>query len=362
MQVYLVGGAVRDRLLGYPFHERDWVVVGATPQQLLNLNYQQVGSDFPVFLHPRTKEEYALARTERKNGQGYNGFDCYSAPDVTLEQDLLRRDLTINAIAEDPQGRLIDPYQGQQDIEKKLLRHVSMAFSEDPLRVLRTARFLARYFHLGFQIAPETLQLMTVIADSGELQHLSRERIWKETERALSEQSPEQFFLALQRCHALTVLFPMLEPLNPDSIDYLRRAAGKQTDTLLRFALLFFSLPDPTLEKSLKQLKVPNEFAELAQLVNQFAPALLSDSLTAEQLLTLFAKTDVYRRPHRFQQLLDCCQLINCHFNSLHIQQALACCLAVDAASIAAQGLTGKAIAEVLNNQRLTALNEFLKQ
>lgn len=360
MQVYLVGGAVRDRLLGYPYHERDWVVVGATPQQLLDLGYQQVGNDFPVFLHPKTKEEYALARTERKNGKGYNGFDCYSAPDVSLEQDLQRRDLTINAIAEDEQGQLIDPYQGQQDIEKKLLRHVSMAFSEDPLRVLRTARFFARYYHLGFQIAPETLQLMTTISQSGELQHLSRERIWKETERALTEQSPEHYFIALQHCQALAVLFPMFDPLNTQSFVYLKRAVSHQATSLLRFALLFYQLPHPTLAQSLKQLKVPNDFAELAQIINQFAPLLLGGVTSGEQLLTLFSEADVYRRPNRFQQLLDCCCLIEPSFDSAIIQRALQRCLAIDVGAIVAQGLTGKAIGDALKQQRLTALKEQL--
>ena len=189
MQRYLVGGAVRDSLLGYPFHERDWVVVGATPEQMLALGYQQVGKDFPVFLHPDTKEEHALARTERKSGKGYTGFSVYAAPDVTLEQDLLRRDLTINAIAQADDGSLVDPFHGADDLKQKILRHVSDAFAEDPLRVLRVARFYARYAHLGFTVAPQTKQLMQQL--SSELDTLAAERVWQETAKALSEKTPQ---------------------------------------------------------------------------------------------------------------------------------------------------------------------------
>ncbi|MGL5532391.1 MAG: multifunctional CCA tRNA nucleotidyl transferase/2'3'-cyclic phosphodiesterase/2'nucleotidase/phosphatase, partial [Plesiomonas shigelloides] len=204
MQTYLVGGAVRDQLLGLNVTERDWVVVGATPEQLLAQGYQQVGRDFPVFLHPRTHEEYALARTERKQGQGYTGFVCHAAPDVTLEQDLLRRDLTINAIAQAEDGSLTDPYGGQQDLRDRWLRHVSPAFSEDPLRVLRVARFAARFAHLGFRVAPETLALMQQISASGELTHLTAERVWKETEKALNSAAPDVYFAVLRACGALT--------------------------------------------------------------------------------------------------------------------------------------------------------------
>lgn len=193
MQTYLVGGAVRDTLLGLPTTDQDWVVVGTTPATMLDLGYEQIGSDFPVFLHPRTKQEYALARTERKSGHGYTGFTCYAAADVTLEQDLLRRDLTINAIAQDQHGQLIDPYGGQHDLEHKILRHVSPAFSEDPLRVLRIARFAARFAHLGFTIAAETMALMQEIVISGELANLTPERVWKEWQKSLSSNDPQIF-------------------------------------------------------------------------------------------------------------------------------------------------------------------------
>lgn len=213
MQIYLVGGAVRDNLLGLPVTERDYVVVGSEAQTLLDLGYQPVGRDFPVFLHPQTKEEYALARIERKQGQGYTGFACYAAPDVTLEQDLLRRDLTINAIAQDQAGQLYDPYGGVNDLNDRVLRHISPAFSEDPLRVLRVARFAARFHHLGFSIAPETLALMRQLSRSGELNHLTPERVWKELEKVLTNRNPQIFFEILHDCEALSVLLPEVEAL-----------------------------------------------------------------------------------------------------------------------------------------------------
>lgn len=213
MNIYLVGGAVRDKLLGKTTKDRDWVVVGATPAHLLNQGYQQVGRDFPVFLHPQSKEEYALARTERKTGSGYSGFTCYAGEDVTLEDDLRRRDLTINAMAESADGEIVDPYGGRSDLQQKLLRHVSNAFREDPLRVLRVARFYARYGNDGFRIADETLALMREIAASGELEHLTPERVWLETEKALSEPAPQRYFEALRESHALAILLPELDAL-----------------------------------------------------------------------------------------------------------------------------------------------------
>ncbi|MEE2729341.1 MAG: multifunctional CCA addition/repair protein [Pseudomonadota bacterium] len=213
MNVYLVGGAVRDKLLNLPVKDRDWVVVGATPDALLQQGYQSVGKDFPVFLHPTNHEEYALARTERKTAAGYTGFECHFGQEVTLEEDLSRRDLTINAMAEDDKGSIIDPYGGQQDLQNRVLRHVSHAFVEDPLRVLRVARFLARYDRLGFRIADDTLALMQQIAASGELQHLTPERVWVETEKALQEPSPWRYFEALRECNALAVVFPELDTL-----------------------------------------------------------------------------------------------------------------------------------------------------
>lgn len=213
MKIYLVGGAVRDKLLGKPTKDRDWVVVGATPECLLESGYQQVGRDFPVFLHPQTKEEYALARTERKTGKGYAGFTCHAGQDVTLEEDLQRRDLTINAMAEDSDGTVIDPYGGLSDLQQKILRHVSPAFSEDPLRVLRVARFHARYGGDGFRVAGETLSLMQQIVADGEIAHLTPERVWLETEKAFSEPAPHLYFETLRQCGALNVLLPELDAL-----------------------------------------------------------------------------------------------------------------------------------------------------
>lgn len=213
MQIYKVGGAVRDRLLGRPVSERDWVVVGASAEQMLERGYRPVGADFPVFLHPQTGEEYALARTERKSGRGYGGFTFHASPEVTLEQDLIRRDLTVNAMAEDDAGNLIDPYGGQQDLQARVLRHVSPAFAEDPLRVLRVARFAARYAPLGFCVASETLALMHQLAESGELSALTPERSWKEISRALMEARPDVFIQVLRDCGALAALLPEVDEL-----------------------------------------------------------------------------------------------------------------------------------------------------
>lgn len=213
MQTYLVGGAVRDQLLQRPVKDNDWVVVGATPDDMIKLGYEQVGADFPVFLHPKTKEEYALARTERKSGKGYQGFVCDFSSDVTLEDDLLRRDLTINAMAQDENGHITDPFHGQRDLKEKWLRHVSPAFQEDPLRVLRVARFCARFAHLGFRVADETMELMKAMVSDNELDHLVAERVWTETQRALTETSPDVYFRVLKECGALKVWFPELDIL-----------------------------------------------------------------------------------------------------------------------------------------------------
>ena len=213
MQVYRVGGAIRDRLLGLTIKDTDWVVTGSTPEQMVSAGYLPIGKDFPVFLHPDTKQEYALARTERKVSRGYAGFNFNTDPAITIQQDLARRDLTINAIAEDAQGQLIDPYHGQQDIQQRLLRHVSDAFVEDPVRVLRVARFAARFYQLGFQIAPETRQLMKQIADSGELDALVPERVWTEMNKALAEPDPQVFFTSLRDCGVLKTLFPEIDNL-----------------------------------------------------------------------------------------------------------------------------------------------------
>lgn len=342
-QIYRVGGAVRDRLLGRPFHEIDWVVVGAEPSWLLAQGYRQVGRDFPVFLHPQTGEEYALARTERKQGQGYHGFVCDFSPDITLEEDLQRRDLTINAMAELPDGSVVDPWGGRADLDGRWLRHVSPAFAEDPLRVLRVARFAARYHDLGFRVAPETLALMRQLGDSGELTALTPERVWQETERALGEAHPAVYFEVLRACGALRVLFP--EVANcfgvPQRADYhpevdtglhillcLAQAARLTPSTRIRFAVLVHDLGKaltptdvlprhsgherrglPLIRQVCARLKVPKATQELALLVGEFhLDCHRADELRGDTLLARLEALDAWRRPERFAEFLLACE------------------------------------------------------
>ncbi len=343
MQVYLVGGAVRDQLLGHPYQEKDYVVVGATPEQLLAQGYQPVGKDFPVFLHPSSKEEYALARTERKSGKGYHGFEFHTDVDVSLEQDLIRRDLTINAIAMDEQGKIYDPYHGQEDINNKILRHVSPAFAEDPLRVLRVARFAARYATYGFRVADETIALMKQLANSGELSCLTPERIWKETSRALMEPHAEVYFETLRQCQALKVLFPEIDvlfgiPQRPEyhpeidcgvhTLMALQQACQANYALDVRFAVLVHDLgkaltPKDQLPRHImheerglvpvtelcQRLKVPTNIRLLAQVV-------CKEHLKCHQLLQLkpgtiwrlLQRLDVMRRPERVRAFAQACQ------------------------------------------------------
>lgn len=338
MKSYLVGGAVRDALLKLPVKDKDWVVVGATPQEMLDAGYQQVGRDFPVFLHPTSHEEYALARTERKSGFGYTGFSCYAAPDVTLEQDLLRRDLTINAMAQDDDGTIIDPYNGLSDLRMRTLRHVSPAFNEDPLRVLRVARFAARYAHLSFRIANETMALMRDMTAAGELEHLTPERVWKETENALASRNPQVYFMVLRECGALKVLFPELDILfgvpapakwHPE-IDTgihvlmtLSMAAMLSPDLDVRFATLCHDLGKGLTPKHLwprhhghgpagvklvenlcARLKVPNELRDLAKLVAEYHDLIHTlPILKPQTIVKLFDAIDAWRKPQRIEQI-----------------------------------------------------------
>lgn len=364
MQTYLVGGAVRDKLLGFPFHECDWVVVGSTAQQLLDLGYQQVGKDFPVFLHPESKEEYALARTERKSGAGYTGFDCYAAPDVTLEEDLLRRDLTINAIAETSDGEIIDPYHGQQDLKNKLLRHVSPAFSEDPLRVLRVARFIARYAHLGFTIAEETLALARQISHSGELQTLPTERLWQEIEKALQTKSPQCFFQAMDAMNASQVLFPELVNLTPSSIHHLQQAATAQYPSIICFAILFANIEVQHIETFCQRIKCPGDYRDLAMVVSNYAGDYYTNQFhankppSAESTLTLLESLDAIRRTERFEQFLACCKILYASLNiSDTLMESLLACKKVNAKALVDQGIKGKAIASALRLKRIDAIN-----
>ncbi|MEN8992089.1 MULTISPECIES: multifunctional CCA addition/repair protein [unclassified Acinetobacter] len=343
MQVYLVGGAVRDHLLGHPYHEKDYVVVGATPEQLLAQGYQPVGKDFPVFLHPETKDEYALARTERKSGHGYHGFEFYTDVNVTLEQDLIRRDLTINAIAMDDAGQIYDPYHGQQDLERRILRHVSDAFVEDPLRVLRIARFAARYKALGFKVAEETLALMQELAKSGELEALTPERVWKETSRALMEDHADEYFEVLRACGALKVLFPEIDALYgiPQRPEYhpeidcgihtmmsLQQACRANYSLDVRFAVLVHDLgkaltPVDELprhimheERGVKpvtevcdRMRVPTNTKQLAiSVCKEHLKCHQALSLKPGTLWRLLQRMDVLRRPERVEAFVQACE------------------------------------------------------
>jgi tRNA nucleotidyltransferase (CCA-adding enzyme) len=303
MEIYRVGGAVRDTLLGHPHHETDWVVVGSTPEEMLTAGYTQVGRDFPVFLHPETKEEYALARTERKTAPGHQGFTVHADPSVTLEQDLERRDLTINAMAMDDDGTVIDPYRGQTDLKAKRLRHVSPHFIEDPLRVLRVARFAARYHHLGFYIADDTLALMTEIVGAGELTHLSVERVWVETEKALCEQHPEVYWQVLTDCGALAVLLPELAV--SQGIAALTRAAPSTQRVDARWATLLADLPGSRALKASERLKAPKHFTLLATGVSSWRAEVKAALRDAESCAALLIGLDALRRDEPFDGFCD---------------------------------------------------------
>ncbi|MEC9482296.1 MAG: polynucleotide adenylyltransferase, partial [Halomonas sp.] len=312
--VYRVGGAVRDARLGWPVVDQDWVVVGTTPEEMRRRGFKPVGRDFPVFLHPRTHEEYALARTERKQGHGYTGFVVHASPEVTLEEDLARRDLTINAMAETPAGELVDPFDGQADLDARLLRHVSPAFVEDPLRVLRTARFLARYQQLGFAIADETFALMARLAESGELGHLVAERVWQETEKALGEPCPQAYFRSLQACGALAVLMPELDDGAVVLDETLARLARlpdpvEEGETVAhwRWARLCEHLDDARRESLHDRLRTPNAWRDLARRV-ALTQRLQGDAgrsgADAERVLHWLNAIDAWRRQARVAPLL----------------------------------------------------------
>lgn len=408
MKIYLVGGAVRDQLLGLPVKDRDWVVVGAEPATLLNLGYQQIGKDFPVFLNPKTKEEYALARTERKAGLGYTGFVCDFSPKITLEQDLIRRDLTINAMAQSENGEIIDPYGGKQDLDNRLLRHISSAFAEDPLRVLRVARFAARYHSLGFTIAPDTVSLMQELAESGELQHLTVERVWLETEKALKEKNPEVYFETLREIGVLKVLFPELDALygvpNPikhhpevDSFVHtmlVLKQAVKFTEnnnelnkSAVRFAAICHDLGKALTSKDIlphhygheqagikptrslsKRLKVPSYYQELAELTCEFHSHIHKAlELRPETVIKLFNHFDVWRKPQRFQEFLLVCLadtrgrtgFENKEYPQIdYINQLLQAANAVDVQDVIADGFEKQGIRDELTRRRTSAVQQ----
>ncbi|ABQ20498.1 TPA: multifunctional CCA addition/repair protein [Vibrio cholerae] len=400
MQIYLVGGAVRDQLLQLPVYDRDWVVVGSSPQAMLAAGFQAVGKDFPVFLHPNSKEEHALARTERKTGVGYTGFACHYAPDVSLEDDLLRRDLTINAMAQDNSGQLIDPYGGQRDLAAKVLRHVSPAFVEDPLRVLRVARFAAKLHHLGFTVAEETMQLMAKIVQSGELQHLTAERVWQEWHKSLSTNHPEVFLQVLRDCGALAVVLPEIDRLfgvpQPEKwhpeIDtgihtlMVAKQAAQLSDSLpVRFAAQVHDLgkgvtppsewPSHKLhchtglniiESLCERIRVPNEFRDLALAVcAQHSNIHRADELKPTTKLKVLGLLDVWRKPERLEQVLLCCEAD--HRGRLGLEnepypqreiflRAYQAALGVAVQAVIADGFHGKQIKEELDKRRVSAI------
>ncbi|EEO03030.1 TPA: multifunctional CCA addition/repair protein [Vibrio cholerae] len=400
MQIYLVGGAVRDQLLQLPVYDRDWVVVGSSPQAMLAAGFQTVGKDFPVFLHPNSKEEHALARTERKTGVGYTGFACHYAPDVTLEDDLLRRDLTINAMAQDNSGQLIDPYGGQRDLAAKVLRHVSPAFVEDPLRVLRVARFAAKLHHLGFTVAEETMQLMAKIAQSGELQHLTAERVWQEWHKSLSTHHPEVFLQVLRDCDALAVVLPEIDRLfgvpqpekwHPEidtgihTLMVAKQAAQLSNSLPVRFAAQVHDLgkgvtppsewPSHKLhchtglniiESLCERIRVPNEFRDLALAVcAQHSNIHRADELKPATKLKVLGLLDVWRKPERLEQVLLCCEAD--HRGRLGLEsepypqreiflRAYQAALGVAVQAVIADGFQGKQIKEELDKRRVSAI------
>ncbi|MET1077175.1 MAG: multifunctional CCA addition/repair protein [Pseudomonas sp.] len=403
MRIYKVGGAVRDRLLGRPVTDIDWVVVGARAEDMLAQGYRPVGEDFPVFLHPETGEEYALARTERKSGRGYGGFTFFANPDVTLEEDLIRRDLTINAMAEDEHGQVTDPYGGQRDLANRLLRHVAPAFAEDPLRVLRVARFAARYAPLGFSVAAQTLALMRQLAESGELQALTPERSWKEMSRALLEERPDVFIQVLRDCGALQVLLPEVQALfgipqpaaHHPEIDtgahilaVLRQCAEQAQPLTVRWACLLHDLGKaqtpaeewprhfdhenlglPLIQAVNQRFKAPRDCQELALLVGQYhTHCHRAQELKASTLLKLLQAFDIYRRPERFDEFLAACEMDargrlglerRAYPQADYLRGAAAAARAVPVQPLLAEGFKGAALGEALSLARLKALKTY---
>lgn len=404
MKVYLVGGAVRDELLGYPTKEQDWVVVGATPNDLLARGYQKVGKDFPVFLHPETNEEYALARKERKQAPGYYGFECDFNPNISLEEDLQRRDLTINAMAKDSNGLIIDPFNGQQDLKDRILRHISPAFVEDPVRVLRVARFAARYAHLGFKIADETRQLMYQMVCKKELSHLVPERVWQELYKALKERNPEVFFYVLRQCGALNEVFSEIDQLFgiPNHVELcpevdngintmlsLERSVLVSDESLVRFATLvhcFGKLETPikqwpyhpdyekkgvnVINDFCHKLRVPKEYRQFSVMASQYGVQLAKlPELSAEEIVTLIEKMDVIRRPSSLENLIlfaralkniDSDGFSQGMVNKWH--QLVKVCHNVKAKDVMKPNIKGPAVKEALHQERIKQVKKLLNK
>ena len=402
-KIYCVGGAVRDRLLGLNVQDHDWVVVGSTPEKMVEQGYQPVGKDFPVFLHPQTHEEYALARTERKTARGYHGFAVYSAPDVTLEQDLQRRDFTINAIAQDADGKLIDPYNGVADLHAGILRHVSKAFNEDPVRILRAARFAARF---GFAIAPETLALMRDMVNNGEVDALVPERVWQELARGLMENRPSRFFESLRSCGALAKIIPEVDALfgvpQPEKhhpeIDcgihtmlVVDDAALHNYPLEVRFAALTHDLGKGNTPKDIlprhidhelrsvdllkamcERLRVPADCRDLGLLAARYhGDVHRARELRAETVIRLFQAADAWRRPERFSDLLQACSSDargrtgheqDAYPQAEYLMQLLAAARAVGAGEIAKRNADSNAIAAAIQKARIAAVEDQIKK
>lgn len=358
MKIYLVGGAVRDQLLGLPVKEYDYVVVGATPEEMLKQGFKPVGKEFPVFLHPETKEEYALARTERKIAKGYKGFEFYAAPEVTLEEDLLRRDLTVNAIAQTESGKLIDPYHGQTDLKNKILRHVSPAFAEDPVRILRVARFAARFHE--FKVHPDTVKLMRQMVHAGEVDALVPERVWQEFVRALQEKHPERFLEVLAECDALPILFPQLINSLETIKKTLQEAAKNNYDDVICFASMFANIDPDEAITLCERYKIPAAHRDLAILISKYHGNYLNAlQLSAEDLLNLLEKTDAFRRPDRFEKFLTATEINQGDKKvSQRLFSAFKAAASVETAEIAKPGMAGLEIAQALRKARIKKILE----
>lgn len=360
MKFYLVGGAVRDRLLGLPVKERDWVVVGATEEELLARGFTRVPADFPVFIHPESGEEYALARTETKTAPGYKGFSVDVGPDITLEQDLRRRDLTINTLAEDEAGELIDLFQGEQDLQQGILRHVSPAFVEDPVRLLRTARFAARF---DFQVAAETADLLQQMTASGELQALQPERVWKEMEAALKASYPWRFFEELHACGALVLLLPELAQAMDDGLDALKQAGD---DPVVRFATVMWRavIGMESVADYCRRLRAPREYSDLLELVARNGELFQSATTgKAEAILKLIKQTRAEQQPERFRQFRQACAALWPGLSAAadqNIEQALAALREVSVEELKREGFDGARLGAELERQRLQAITSRL--
>ena len=357
LEVYCVGGAVRDDLLGIAHDDRDWVVVGTTSEEMLTRGFRPVGRDFPVFLHPHTHEEYALARTERKSGHGYTGFEVHASPEVTLEEDLIRRDLTINAMAQDSSGQRVDPFHGLEDCHAGILRHVSQAFVEDPLRILRTARFLARFRPRGFTVADETMALMKAMVAEGEVGHLVAERVWQEIERTLGEPDPAAFFELLQQCGALNVLMPALDEMLATGLARMRTTEAP----VVRWALLMADLSYDALTALCEHYRVPGEWRDRALMVVR-SREMLSSSPDAEQVLAWAQAMDAWRRQSRMDEVLDMLATSDFGLPIAALEQAIDQARQVSPQSLMAQGYQGAELGRMIDVVRRDAIECALAQ